>query len=188
MTPNRPKIVRDVVIEQPHMEKRQGHKFVIFHLDDHLYALEIEAVKKVVLAVEITPLPEAPEVVIGLINEGGNIIPVFDTRKRFHLPGRELCLTDQLIIARAGKYTVALLVDKVTDVIEPRHEEIAEADAIMPGIGYVDGIVRLKDGMILIHNLAEFLSLDEEKLLDRAIKKHDVKGMPGFDQTPKEGE
>jgi purine-binding chemotaxis protein CheW len=44
---------------------------------------------------------------------------------------------------------------------------------ILPGIEYIDGVVKMKDGMILIHNLDTFLSLEEENSLDAAMEETD---------------
>ena len=73
---------------------------VVFTLDERFYAIRLSAVSRVVRAVEITPLPKAPPIVIGVINLGGRIIPVVNIRRRFRLPERELELTDQLIVAQ----------------------------------------------------------------------------------------
>ncbi len=76
-------------------------QYVVFGLDEHSFALRLSAVVRVVRAVEVTPLPRAPEIVLGVINVQGRITPVFDVRKRFRLPAREISLSDQFIIARA---------------------------------------------------------------------------------------
>ncbi|MGA2642043.1 MAG: chemotaxis protein CheW, partial [Spirochaetia bacterium] len=77
---------------------------VVFTLDERLYGVRLSAVSRVVHAVEITPLPKAPPIVIGVINLGGRIIPVVNIRRRFRLPERELELTDQLVVARASRH------------------------------------------------------------------------------------
>src|SRR5271157_2301250 len=76
---------------------------VVFTLDGLFYAVSLSVVSRVIRAVEITPLPKAPSIVLGVINLGGRIIPVVNIRKRFRLPERELELTDQLIVARASR-------------------------------------------------------------------------------------
>jgi purine-binding chemotaxis protein CheW len=43
------------------------------------------------------------------------------------------------------------------------------AQEILPGLQYVQSVVRLEDGIILIHDLEGFLSLEEETALDRAL-------------------
>jgi purine-binding chemotaxis protein CheW len=149
-------------------------QLVVFALEDQRYALHLSTVERIVRAVEMTPLPKAPEIVIGVINVQGRIIPVFNIRRRFHLPEREIELSDQLIIANTARRTVALVVDTVDGVIERLSEEITPADQVLPRIEYVEGIVKLENGLVLIHDLDKFLSIDEETKLDEAVKK--VKG------------
>jgi len=145
-------------------------RLVNFNLDDQKYALFLSAVIRIIRAVEITGLPKAPEIVLGVINMHGLIIPVFDIRKRFRLPQREMQLDDQLIIASTSKRTVALLVDSVSDVIDIPEEKIIAGEKILPGLEYVEGVVKTEDGMILIHDLEQFLSLQEEKALHEALE------------------
>ena len=145
-------------------------QLVVFALDDQRYALHLSAVERIVRAVEMTPLPKAPEIVIGVINVQGRIIPVFNIRRRFHLPEREIELSDQLIIANTARRTVALVVDTVDGVIERLSEEVTPADQVLPRIEYVEGIVKLENGLVLIHDLDKFLSIDEGTKLDEACK------------------
>jgi len=145
-------------------------KLVTFTLDDRKFALYVSAVQRIIRVVEVTPLPKAPEIVIGIINMQGQVIPVFDIRMRFHLPAREVQLNDQLIIASTTKRTVALLVDSVNDVIEIPEEKIIAAEQILPELEYVEGVVKTEGSMILIHDLERFLSLLEEKALDEALE------------------
>ena len=145
-------------------------RLVHFNLDDQKYALFLSAIIRIIRVVEITGLPKAPEIVLGVINMHGLIIPVFDIRKRFRLPQREMQLDDQLIIASTSKRTVALLVDSVNDVIEIPEEKIIAGEKILPGLEYVEGVVKTEDGMILIHDLEQFLSLQEEKALHEALE------------------
>jgi purine-binding chemotaxis protein CheW len=62
-------------------------------------------------------------------------------------------------------------VDEVRGIIKQAQEEVVPAEVVLPGVNYVEGVVKLEDGMILIHDLDGFLSLEEEKALDRALKK-----------------
>ena len=146
------------------------NQLAIFHLDDGKFALFLSAVIRTIRVVEITSLPKAPEIVLGVINMHGRIIPVFDIRKRFHLPQREMQLCDQLIVASTSKRTVALLVDSVDDVKEIPEEKIFAAEQILPELEYVEGVMKTEDGMVLIHDLEKFLSLHEEKALDEALE------------------
>jgi purine-binding chemotaxis protein CheW len=145
-------------------------RLVHFNLDDRKYALFLSAVIRIIRVVEITILPKAPEIVAGIINLQGQVIPVFDIRMRFQLPAREVQLSDQMIIATTGKRTVALSVDSVDDVIEIPEEKIIVPEKVLPELGYVEGVMKTEDGMVLIHNLERFLSLPEEKALSEAME------------------
>jgi purine-binding chemotaxis protein CheW len=142
---------------------------VPFDLDGHCYALPLTAVERIVRIGEITPLPKAPPIVLGIVNIGGRIFPVCNVRRRFRLPEREIELGDQLILAQAERRMVALVVDEVSPVMERPQREMMTAQEILPGLEYVQGVARLEDGLILIHDLDKFLSLEEEAVLDRAL-------------------
>lgn len=142
---------------------------VTFALDGQRYALDLACVQFAVRAVEITPLPCAPDSVAGIINVRGQVVPVFDLRRKFHLPARDLELDDHIILARTARRLVALVVDAVGGVVECAAGETVPADAVLPGTEYVAGVVKRPDGLILIHDLNTFLSLDEEQALEAAM-------------------
>jgi purine-binding chemotaxis protein CheW len=107
--------------------------------------------------------------VLGIINIHGKIIPVVNISRRFHLPEKDIEPTNRLIIAHTLKRTVALVVDVVLGVIETPEDRVVKTNTVLPGMDYVQGVVKREDGMILIHDLNKFLSLEEEQTLDTAI-------------------
>ncbi len=145
------------------------NQLVVFTLGDQRYGLVLSAVDRVVRAVDITPLPQAPDIVLGVVNVQGRVIPVINMRRRFRLPERETVLTDQMVIAHTARRPVVLMADTVSDVLEYSEEDIVEAQSILADAEYIEGVVKLSDGLILIHNLDTFLSLEEETLLDQAL-------------------
>lgn len=147
----------------------EKHPFLMFYLGPERYALEVDAVQSVVRAVEITPLPRAPDSVTGIINVRGQVVPVFNLRRRFRLPEREMQLDDHIILARTRRRGVALVVDAVGGVVEGAADDTVPAHAVLPGTEYVAGVVKRPDGLILIHDLNTFLSLDEEQALEAAL-------------------
>ena len=63
------------------------------------------------------------------------------------------------------------MVDSVIGVIECPKQEIIVPERVLPGIEYIEGVAKLEDGLTLIHNIDSFLSLEEEKTLNDAMKK-----------------
>jgi purine-binding chemotaxis protein CheW len=151
---------------------------VVFSLDGQRYALALERVERCFRAVAVTPLPQAPAIVLGIIDLGGQVVPVIDIRGRFGHPQREPRLSDHLVVARAGRRTVALLVDDTIGVIDGSTGKVVPAGEILPGLGSVDGAVKLDDGLILIHDLDRLLSLEEETAIDRALGAASCGGIP----------
>lgn len=145
-------------------------QIIVFTLDENRYALRLSCVERAVRMVEVTPLPKAPEIVLGVINVQGEIIPVLNIRKRFQLPEQEPRLGDQLIIARTTRRAVALVANSVSEVVFLPEEELVEPQSVLPGVEYVEGMIKCDDGMIFIHDLDTFLSLGEEQELEAAIE------------------
>ena len=150
------------------------NKILVFYLDDGVYALHIHAVERIVRAVEVTVLPKAPDIVMGVINLQGKVIPVVNIRRRFGLPERDIELSDRFIIARASKKIFALIVDTIGNIIDINDMDIIAPAKITQGIELVEGIIKSDNGMILIHDLEKFLSLDEEIQIDRVYASYYV--------------
>ncbi|OGJ87736.1 MAG: chemotaxis protein CheW [Candidatus Raymondbacteria bacterium RifOxyA12_full_50_37] len=147
----------------------QEKKIVLFTLDQPRYALYLSAVERVVRAVEITPLPKAPEIVLGVLNMQGKVLPVLDIRKRFRLPVRQINTDDRLIIARTSRRPVALVVDSVEGIRELTENQMVDAKQALPFAEYIKGVATLDDNLVLIHDIDQFLSLDEERDLKASM-------------------
>ncbi|MBT4398891.1 MAG: purine-binding chemotaxis protein CheW [Candidatus Latescibacteria bacterium] len=148
----------------------KSNQYVIFRLDDRRYALYLSAVERIIRSVEITSLPKAPEIVLGIINLEGQVIPVVNTRKGFMMPERGIGLNDQFIIARTSNRTIVLTVDSVSGIIASEEHDMIPSKKIVAGMEYVDGVIKIKDDLILIYDLDRFISFDEDELLDGTIK------------------
>jgi purine-binding chemotaxis protein CheW len=146
-------------------------KLVVFTLGEQRYGLPLSSVERATRIVEITPLPDAPAIVLGVINVHGRMVAVVNLRHRFRLPERELALSDQIVVARTKLRPVAVVADAVIGVLAYTEQQVVAAADILPGIDYLEGVVKLDDGLILIHDLEKFLSLDEARALDAAMSR-----------------
>ncbi len=146
------------------------NRLVVFILGEQPLALPLAQVERVVQAVEVTAAVGAPETVLGVINLEGQILPVLDIRKRFGLPARERELSDQFIIAQTSRRTVALVADTVRGVIECLDVEAASfSEPFLPGLAYVNSVVKEGNELILVCNLDRLFSADEEARLNELV-------------------
>jgi len=145
------------------------YQFVIFRLDNRRFGLRLSVVERVIRAVEITPLPNAPEVIHGLVNMQGEIIYVVNTRKALGLPDREIDLSDQFIIARASGRFVALITDEVSGVKEFRGNEIKVTEDLSSHSWCIYGFAKTEDDVIVILDLDCMLSRDLIAVVDGRV-------------------
>lgn len=144
--------------------------FVVFSLDGRYFALPLEIVERIARAVAITPLSHASDIVIGVINLQGRVIPVMNIRKRFSLPDKEVSADNHFIIGKTRELSVALLVDTVYDIIEVPEEEFVKNKDIVSDMLYVTGVVKQSENMILVHDLDALLSDEAYKKVESALK------------------
>jgi purine-binding chemotaxis protein CheW len=142
---------------------------VVFTLEKQKYALPCSKVEKIINAVAITPLPHAPQKILGIINVHGKIIAVTDIRRLMELTAKSLELSDKIIITKTKKRLIAFIVDGIEELAEIEDDRIVNMKKIMSDPDVYDGTIKIKDGLILIYNAEKFLSLDEEEALDKAL-------------------
>lgn len=152
--------------------QKKAEQIVVFTLDEMLYALPLSAVEKVIHVVEIRPLPQSPEFIAGIINLQGRVIPVADMRKRFGLPEHEIDLNDLLIVTDIAKMEVAILVDSVIGIRELSQGQSEKAAELLPFAEHIKGVTKVDDELVLIYDFDRFLSLDQEKQLNKALAKN----------------
>ncbi|HEU4748379.1 MAG TPA: chemotaxis protein CheW [Gemmatimonadaceae bacterium] len=142
---------------------------LVFAVDTHRYALPARDVDQVVRAVTITPLPGAPLVVEGVIDVHGTLVPVLDLRRRFGLPAQAPALSDLLIIASAPSRRVALRVGDSASILKIDPASLDRSGESLTQSPWVAGLAKLSDGIVVIHDLALFLSESESESLAKAL-------------------
>ena len=142
--------------------------FIGFRLDWHLYALPLDHVERALRMVAVTPVPEAPPWVAGVINLHGRVIQVVDLRQRFGQPTREPHPDDRLLVVQGLERTMALIVDEVTEMLEvPAHQVELPTGPLSRSRPLV-GMIRGDEGLILVLDAARLVpsEKDTETLAD----------------------
>lgn len=145
--------------------RRSMAEILAFDVAHQRFGVPLADVDEVTRAVSVARLPKAPPIIEGVINLRGAVVPVLDIRSRFRLGAKPLELADQFIVARARNRTVAIRVDRVRDVIALDDGDIAKTADVSPHSAFVVGVAKLPDGLILIHDLATFLTAAEDEAL-----------------------
>ncbi len=147
-------------------------QLVVFDLSGESYGISIESVREIIRLQEITKVPRTPEFVEGVINLRGKVIPVVELRKRFGLEAKERDQDNRIVNVDIGGHEIGMVVDAVTEVlrissnqVEPPSSVITTADS-----GYLRGIAKLDDRLIILLDLDQVLTIDEQAELSEVEK------------------
>src|SRR4051812_38906239 len=145
-------------------------QFLAFTIANQRFAIRTDDVVEIIRAVRLARLPKAPPVIEGVMDLRGKVIPVLDVRTRFRLPPKALEPSDHFIIARAKARVIGIRVDRALDVLMLSESDVAAIGTVAPTSEYVAGVARLVDGLVLIHDLATFLSEAEAQELAALVE------------------
>lgn len=144
---------------------------VVFLLDGHRYGVELGRVERVLRMVELTPFPRAPEIVAGVFEYRGQLVPVMNVRRRFGLPERPATPADQLLLLRTPRRRLAFAVDAVQNAVEVPAGALVPGESVVPGLEHLRGIARLPgEGLVFVQDIDAFLSLEEARQLESALE------------------
>lgn len=147
--------------------RMRPNQFVVFRLNDQYFGLKLSCVQRVVRSAEITPLPNGPEIIPGIVNIQGEIVYVVNTRRALGLPDRELDLSDQFILASASGRVVALVSDQVIGVQEFENDQVKIGDNLLSNSWRLYGVAKTEHQVILILDLDRMIQWDQLDGLDR---------------------
>jgi len=133
-------------------------QFVGFRVGEQSYALPISTVREIVRPPEITPVPQSPEHVAGVMNLRGRIVPVIDLRKRFRQTIENSPKTRALVIALDGKL-IGLLVDSASEVLKIASEEIEPSPQLFgeDNERYVTGVAKHLGRLVILLDVSKLL-------------------------------
>jgi len=138
-------------------------QWVTFHLNNEVYGIAVMQVMEVLRSVDITPVPGAPDYVLGIINLRGNVVTVIDTRKRFSLPSKEVDDLSRIVIIESNGQVLGMLVDCVAEVVYLKESEID----IAPNVGndessrFIQGVHSKGDSLLILVDINKLLTQDE---------------------------
>lgn len=147
----------------------QAIKPVVFKLNNEQYGVDIKKVHAIENIQSITRIPNASSCIKGILNLRGEIIPVYDIRKRFGLESLLDSKMAKLIVIKTKDMDLALEVDAVDEIEDIEEKDIHEVPSIVKGAdtGYIDKIANVNGQLIVILNLDELLT---DREYEEAIK------------------
>ncbi len=131
-------------------------KFLTFCLGKEEYGLPILVVREIIGMIDVTPLPQMPEFVKGVINLRGKIIPVIELRSKFGMPSvartQETCVVVVEVSLGATAFQLGVIVDSVREVLDISRESIEPPPTFGSAIplSHVTGMGKVKDRVVIL--------------------------------------
>jgi len=148
-------------------------QFLTFVLGSEEYGVDILRVQEIKGWDSVTPIPNTPEYIKGVINLRGTIVPIVDLRQRFHMPEIEYGPITVVIVLKIEcadrDRIMGIVVDGVSDVYDVPPEEMKDA----PDFGsvvdteFVRGLATVEEKMIIILDIDHLLSGNEMQATDK---------------------
>src|ERR1700723_3751306 len=138
----------------------KSQQFLTFLLDDQEYGLEIFKIREIRGYAPVTPIPNVPPHVRGVMNLRGTVLPVIDLRMKFRLPPIEYNKFTVIVIAMVGAKMVGLLVDAVSDVLQVTQEAMRAAPDFGSAVDtrFIDGVFQTREHLAVALNLEKLLN------------------------------
>lgn len=142
---------------------QQSHQFLTFLLNEREYGLELFKIQEICGYAPITPIPNIPPHVRGVMNLRGTVLPVVDLRMKFRLPAVEYNKFTVIVIAKVQEKTVGLLVDAVSDVLHVKEDDMRAAPDFGEAIDteFINGVFETRDHLAVALNLEKLLAENE---------------------------
>ena len=141
--------------------------FLSFIVCDELYAVNVAKVLEVLEKQNITRVPNAPAYIKGIVNFRGEIVPVFESRKKFNFPQRPDEDSYVIVVLDLSHdqeiFRIGAAVDRVKDVIYINDQEIKPVPSMSKKFNteFLEGIYKQGDNFIMLLNVEKVFTGDE---------------------------
>lgn len=147
------------------MSGTNTRELLTFNLGEALCGLDIAMVEELNRPLEITPVPQAPPYVLGLVNLRGKIITVIDLGSKIGLEPATTTAASRIIFVQTATENLGLMVDQVTEVAEVDQLQVSAPPANLKGASsrFFEGVLKTDHGLIGILQLSEVLKVESRE-------------------------
>jgi purine-binding chemotaxis protein CheW len=154
-------------------EPRQTRQLVGFRIGEEEFGVDILMVQEIIRLPIITPIPNAPSFILGMINLRGKIIPVIDLRQRLRINGGVRTENDRrsrILIVEMFTHVTGFIVDSVSEVMKVAESEIEPTPHLVASsinAEYIQGVIKLPNRLIMLLDFSRILNPQEGRDMDR---------------------
>jgi len=142
-------------------------KYLTFGLSDEVYGLEILKVQEIIGLMKVTRVPGLPDVIRGVVNLRGKVIPVIDLRRKFSMEAKADTERTCIIVVRVWRdgrgVTVGLIVDDVREVQAVATEQLEAVPRFSGDVEtpFLLGMAKVAQRVVMLLDVDQILSTSE---------------------------
>jgi purine-binding chemotaxis protein CheW len=154
-----------------------GSRYINFSIGNESYCLEILKVRELMGMTDITPLPQTPDFIRGVINLRGQIIPIVDLRIKFGMEFKSYTKRTTIMVVEVElegeRMLMGLVVDSIQEVIAIPEEKINSLPYVNSRVKaeYIRGVADTPEGMKIVLDVLKILSDEEFVAIKQAAPK-----------------
>jgi len=147
-------------------------QYLTFILADEEYGVDILRVQEIKGWDSVTPIPNTPVFIKGVINLRGTIVPIIDLRQRFGLEqtvyGKLTVVIVLKVVSETGERVMGIIVDAVSDVYNVTDEEMKPPPDFgsIVSIDYVKGLATVGEKMVIVLDIDHLLTSSVYESID----------------------
>ncbi len=149
-----------------------GDQCLSFTLDKEEYAVDILKVQEIKGYSAVTPIPNSPPHIKGVMNLRGTVIPIIGLREKFGLPPVTYDKFTVVIVVRLGNRITGLVVDAVSDVLDLRECEVRPKPDLGAKVdtSFISGMLQWRDRLVILTDVDRIVA-ESGSALDHAAAK-----------------
>jgi purine-binding chemotaxis protein CheW len=144
--------------------------FILFQLAGTTYGVRSRFVQQIEMIEHVTPVPNAPAAVEGVVLARGQVIPALNLRARFGFERIAFDLRSRLVVVSTGGRTLGLVVDSAREFLRIPETAVGPPPEAITGLSgkYLEGVATIRERIILILDLDEVIDLGEQQPAEAA--------------------
>jgi purine-binding chemotaxis protein CheW len=138
-------------------------KYLTFILCNEEYGIEILKVREIIGVMPITPVPQTPTFIKGVINLRGKVIPVIDLRLKFGFNEAEHTKETCIIVVEVVNTLTGIIVDTVSEVLDVSSEEMESSPRFGSSVNteIFLGMAKIKGRVKILLDIDKILNTEE---------------------------
>lgn len=146
--------------------QNEAEPFILFELAGTTYGVRSRFVQQIEMIDHVTPVPNAPPAVEGVVLARGQVIPALNLRARFGFERIAFDLRSRLVVVSTAGRTLGLIVDSAREFLRIPEAAVEPPPEAITGLSgkYLEGVATIKGRIILVLDLDEVIDLGEQQL------------------------